>query len=70
MSAKARRPLTTNMPRPVPAPDLAMMRRIDALHMDFPFAGSSMLRDLLAAEGIKVGRLHVSTPIILLELGR
>ena len=75
MSAKARRPLTTNMPRPVPAPDLAMMRRIDELHidelhMDFPFAGSSMLRDLLAAEGIKVGRLHVSTPIILLELGR
>ena len=70
MSAKARRPLTTNMPRPVPAPDLAMMRRIDELHMDFPFAGSSMLRDLLAAEGIKVGRLHVSTPRILLELGR
>ena len=37
------------------------MRRIDALHMDFPFAGSRMLRDLLAAEGIKAGRLHVST---------
>jgi transposase InsO family protein len=37
------------------------MRRIDGLHMDFPFAGSRMLRDLLAAEGIKVGRLHVST---------
>jgi putative transposase len=37
------------------------MRRIDALHMDYPFAGSRMLRDLLAAEGIKVGRLHVST---------
>ena len=37
------------------------MRRIDALHMDFPFAGSRMLRDLLAAEGVKVGRLHVST---------
>ena len=29
--------------------------------MDFPFAGSRMLRDLLAAEGVKVGRLHVST---------
>jgi putative transposase len=37
------------------------MRRINALHMDFPFAGSRILRDLLAAEGIKVGRLHVST---------
>ena len=29
--------------------------------MDFPFAGSRMLRDLLAAEGVKVGRLHVAT---------
>ena len=37
------------------------MRRIDELHMDFPFAGSRMLRDLLAADGVKVGRLHVST---------
>jgi len=37
------------------------MRRIDTLHIDFPFAGSPMLRDLLAAEGIKVGRLHVAT---------
>jgi len=58
------------MPRPVPASDLAIVRRIDQLHMDFPFAGGTALRDLLAAEGIKVGRLHVSTPIILLELGR
>ncbi len=49
------------MPRPMPASDLAIMRRTDELHMDFPFAGSPMLRDLLAAEGIKVGRLHVST---------
>jgi putative transposase len=37
------------------------MRRIDALYMDYPFAGSRMLRDLLAAEGIRVGQLHVST---------
>jgi putative transposase len=58
------------MPRPVPASDLAIMRRIDALHMDFPFADSPMLRDLLAAKGIKVCWRHVSTPIILLELGR
>jgi len=49
------------MPRPVPASDLAIMRRIDELHMDFPFAGSRMLRDLLGAEGVKVGRLHVAT---------
>ena len=49
------------LPRPVSASDLAIMRRIDELHMDFPFAGSRMLRDLLGAEGIKVGRLHVVT---------
>jgi putative transposase len=49
------------LPGPTSAVDLSIMRRIDALHMDFPFAGSRMLRDLLVAEGIKVGRLHVST---------
>ena len=49
------------LPRPTSAADLAIMRRIDELHMDFPFAGSRMLRDLLAGEGVKVGRLHVST---------
>ena len=38
-----------------------MMRRIDELHLNDPFAGSRMLRDLLAFEGIKVGRLHVAT---------
>jgi putative transposase len=48
------------LPRPTSAADLAIMRRIDELHMDFPFAGSRMLRDLLAAERIKVGRLHVA----------
>lgn len=49
------------LPRPTPAADLAIMRRIDALHLDFLFAGSRMLRDLLAADGVKVGRIHVST---------
>ncbi|MBB6229426.1 putative transposase [Polymorphobacter multimanifer] len=49
------------LPRPTSDADLAIMRRLDELHMDFPFAGSRMLRDLLAAEGVKVGRLHVST---------
>ena len=49
------------LPRPTSDADLAIMRRIDELHMDFPFAGSRMLRDLLAADGIKAGRLHVST---------
>ena len=39
-------------PRPVPAAELAIMRRIDALHLDYPFAGSRMLRDLLRGEGV------------------
>jgi putative transposase len=28
------------------------MRRIDTLHLDYPFAGSRMLRDLLRGEGV------------------
>lgn len=49
------------LPRPVPAVDLALMRRIDELHLEYPFAGSRMMRDLLFREGHRVGRLHVST---------
>jgi len=37
------------------------MHRIDALHMEHPFAGSRMLRDLLRAECITIGRLAVAT---------
>jgi putative transposase len=48
-------------PVPVSADDLALMRRIDELHLQFPFAGSRMLRGLLAAEGSKIGRRHVTT---------
>jgi putative transposase len=48
-------------PRPVPAADLAIMRRIDELHLDYPFAGSRMLRDILNNEGIAIGRDHVAT---------
>src|ERR1700680_910073 len=46
---------------PVSATDLALMRRLDELHLEHPFAGSRMLRDLLAAEGSKLGRRHVKT---------
>ena len=49
------------LPRPVPAADLAIMLRLDRLHLEFPFAGSRMLRGLLVAEGYKVGRRHVKT---------
>ena len=48
-------------PQAVSAADLALMRRMDELHLEFPFAGSRMLRDLLVAEGFTVGRLHVAT---------
>jgi putative transposase len=48
-------------PRPVPAADLAIMRRIDELHLDCPFAGSRMLRDILRREGFTIGRRHVAT---------
>ena len=49
------------LPRPVSAPDLEIMRRLDRLHLEFPFAGSRMLRGLLAAEGYEIGRRHVKT---------
>ena len=49
------------LPRSVSAVDLALMRRIDELHLEFPFAGSRMLRGLLSAEGCKIGRRHVKT---------
>src|ERR1700709_1615292 len=47
--------------RPVPPRDLAIMRRIDELHLERPFAGSRMLRDMLNREGVSVGRRHVAS---------
>ena len=49
------------LPQPVSATDLALMRRMDELHLEFPFAGSRLLRDLLAAEGSQIGRRHATT---------
>jgi putative transposase len=49
------------LPRPVPEADLAIMRHLDRLHLEFPFAGSRMLKGLLAAEGSQIGRRHVKT---------
>jgi putative transposase len=49
------------LPRAVPAADLDLMRQIDKLHTEFPFAGSRMLRRLLAANGSQIGRRHVKT---------
>lgn len=47
------------LPRPVSAADLALMRRMDELHLNYPFAGSRMLQGLLLGEGYKVGRVKV-----------
>jgi putative transposase len=49
------------LPRPVSAADLAVMQRLDRLHLEYPFAGSRMLRGLLALQGCKIGRRHVKT---------
>ena len=48
-------------PTPVSETGLALMRRIDELHLQYPFAGARMLRDLLRQEGRAVGRRHVAT---------
>jgi putative transposase len=48
-------------PVPIPDAELVLMRRIDRLHLDHPYAGSRMLRDLLRLQGVEVGRRHVAT---------
>src|SRR5688572_24637983 len=50
-------------PRPLSTADLALRRRMDEWHLDFPFAGSRMLRALLTAEGFRTGRRHGATLI-------
>ena len=49
------------LPRPVSSADLEIMQRLDRLHLEYPFAGSRMLRGLLALQGCKIGRRHVKT---------
>ena len=46
-------------PKPTSTEELALMRRMDELHLEFPFAGSRMLRDLLRNEGQPVGRKRI-----------
>ena len=48
-------------PKPPSEKDLFLMKQIDRLHLEFPFAGSRMLRDMLRLKGIKIGRKKVST---------
>ena len=56
------------LPRPVSAADLALMRRMDRLHLEHPFMGARLLRDTLNRQrdesGLPyqpVGRKHVTT---------
>jgi putative transposase len=55
------------LPRPVSAEDLALMRRIDELHLQHPFMGARMLRDQLKRVGLHVGRRHIRT--LMLRMG-
>ena len=49
-----------HQPRPISPRDQMLMNRIDRLHLELPFAGARMLRDLLRQEGHKAGRSKVS----------
>ena len=49
------------LPRPPSAADLALMRRIDEIHLEHPFMGSRQIVRVLRREGLQVGRLHVRT---------
>jgi putative transposase len=50
-------------PEPVPESGLALVSRIDELHLRRPFPGARRLRDLLNTEGFDAGRKHVATPM-------
>ena len=43
------------VPKAVGAADLALMRRLDALHVEHPFRGARMLRNQLNREGLWSG---------------
>jgi putative transposase len=48
-------------PRPVSERDLLLMRKLDELHLNYPFAGSRMLCGLLRQQDVEAGRLHFGT---------
>ena len=48
-------------PLPTSEADLMLMRRLDELHLKWPFLGARKLRDLLNRDGFDVGRKHVVT---------
>jgi putative transposase len=48
-------------PQPFSEDELKLMRTIDELHLEHPFAGNRMLRDFLRRDGVRVGRRHMRT---------
>jgi putative transposase len=55
-------------PVPISAANLELMREIDEQHLEHPFAGARMLRDLLRDKGFSVGRRHVARLMRLMGL--
>ena len=55
-------------PKPVAPTDLALMRRLDELHLAHPFLGARKLARMLQREGAKVGRRHVGTLMALMGI--
>lgn len=55
------------LPKPVSPADLALMRKIDELHLEHPFMGARQLRDQLIRQGFQIGRRHVRT--LMLRMG-
>ena len=49
------------LPRPISTAELALMRRIDELHLEHPFMGARQLRRQLAQDNLYVGRRHIAT---------
>ena len=58
------------LPKQVSGADLGIMRQMDETHLEFSFAGSRMLRDLLRQEDIDIGRQHVATLMMKMAIER
>ena len=55
------------LPQPVSPADQALMRKLDELHLEYPFMGARMLRDQLGRQGLQAGRRHIRT--LMLRMG-
>ena len=55
-------------PQPLAEADLLLMRRLDELHLLYPFLGARRLARMLEREGVDVGRRHVGTLLHLMGI--